>query len=525
MYLDTYGLDFIITEDGPVLLEINSGPSLTVHTYYFNDEKEYYTQSVNRGYFQAMSLINIFNDNEDIEGITIYFEKGENDLQINTIEKTLKEHNIPVEIVDEKPEGKLKHKKGWLKFGKLGCEPNLAKILGDKILTKNIIKDLDIKTPSQTVFKYNEDSRFPNLVKKPVSDSQGKGIRFYKNSKINGEFVKQHVDGDFYESFIESIPLKERLIHKGKGELVSEKLNGDYVYDIRITLALYNKKWYPFFELKRIAEKPLPQKLNEGIVNEYHYSYLTNLSQGSTIGFLEKDLKEQLIEKSIKIMEYITYQKNINKTKNVFWTGGQSSTYRIINLLNSGYTVKPFYLNFPLNGEKGVAERVITINKLYNSLITKYGNKLLPVEYVYEDDINYNISRSIKREFDFLDKKFITLLNYAKQTNDYYEICSPLLGTNKDILSKYLNNFGEHKNHSLDIFKHITFPNYRIDKLNTYVLLFYIGLENFIDQTWDCDNPKQGEVCKKCIKCEERMVKLKNTGLELRSLKDSKDKK
>ena len=81
MYLDTYGLDFIITEEGPVLLEINSGPSLTVHTYYFDDEKEYYTQSVNRGYFQAMSLINIFKDNEDIDGIIIYFEKGENDLQ------------------------------------------------------------------------------------------------------------------------------------------------------------------------------------------------------------------------------------------------------------------------------------------------------------------------------------------------------------------------------------------------------------------------------------------------------------
>ena len=131
----------------------------------------------------------------------------------------------------------------------------------------------------------------------------------------------------------------------------------------------------------------------------------------------------------------------------------------------------------------------------------------------------------MKREFDFLDKKIITLLNYSKQTNDYYEVCSPLLGTDKGILSKYLNNLGEHKNHSLDVFKHITFPNYRIDKLNTYVLLFYIGLENFIDDSWDCDNPNKGKVCKKCKKCNERMVKLKNTGLELRSLKDTKDKK
>jgi len=224
-------------------------------------------------------------------------------------------------------------------------------------------------------------------------------------------------------------------------------------------------------------------------------------------------------------MEYIIDKKNNNTIKNVFWSGGQSSTYRIVNLLNSGYTVKPFYLNFPLNGERGVAERVIAINKLYNSLVIKYGNKLLPVEYVYEDDINYNMSRSLKRELDFLDKKFITLLNYAKQTNDYYEICSPLLGTNKDILSTYVNSYGEHKNHSLEIFKHITFPNYRMDKLNTYVLLFYIGLENFIDNSWDCDIPKQGEVCKKCIKCKERQVKLKNTGLALRAIKDSKDKK
>ena len=92
--------------------------------------------------------------------------------------------------MDEKPERKINYKEGWLKFGKLGSEPNLASILGDKLLTKNIINnsDLGVKTPSISLFKYNKDSRFPNLVKKPISDSQGKGIRFYKNT-MNGSQI------------------------------------------------------------------------------------------------------------------------------------------------------------------------------------------------------------------------------------------------------------------------------------------------------------------------------------------------
>ena len=45
---------------------------------------------------------------------------------------------------------------------------------------------------------------------------------------------------------MECVPLKERLIHNGNGVFKKEKLNGEYVYDIRITIATYNEKWYPF---------------------------------------------------------------------------------------------------------------------------------------------------------------------------------------------------------------------------------------------------------------------------------------
>ena len=71
-----------------------------------------------------------------------------------------------------------------------------------------------------------------------------------------------------------------------------------------------------FFELKRIMEKPLPKKLED---EQYHITiiYLTNLSTGSTIGFLEEDIKEKLLHKSISVMKYITYDKNVGKVKNI----------------------------------------------------------------------------------------------------------------------------------------------------------------------------------------------------------------
>ena len=523
MYLDCYGLDYIITEKGPVLLEVNSGPSLLVYKSYFNNEEEYYKQSVNRGYFQALSLINIVKDNDDIEGVSIYFKKGENDIQTQTIKKTLDENNVCAEIVDATPENKVKHKKGWIRFGKLGARPQLTPILHKKLATKKLIDEsnLNLLTPSVSVFTYEKDSVFPNLVKKPIADSQGKGIRFYKNSKVSGRFGEQKVDDYFYESYIECIPLKEKLVHNGNGRFIKETLNGDYVYDIRITIATYNEKWYPFFELKRIAEYPLPKKLDDGIVTENHYSYLTNLSQGSTISFLEKDLKEKLIDLSISVMKYITYDKNKGKIKNIFWSGGQSTTYRIIELLLSGYIVNPVFLTFPLNGEKGVAERIIVLNKLYKMIqnkLPKHKNKLLPINYVYSDDITFEIPTKDIEKLSFLDKKIIPLINYANQTEDVFEVCLPLLSSNNEKLKSLLNDEGKHVSHNIKSFKKVTFPNIGIDKLNTYILMLNIGYHTIIDQSWDCDNPIKGEICRKCGKCLERQVKLIDTDLKLRFL-------
>ena len=523
MYVDCYGLDYIITEKGPVLLEVNSGPSLLVYPSYFNNDEEYYKQSVNRGYFQAISLVNIVRDNEDIEGISLYFKKGENDIQVQTIKKTLEENSVNVEVIDATPENKIKHKEGWARFGKLGARPDLTPILHKKLVTKKLIDDsnLNLLTPSVSVFTYEKDSVFPNLVEKPIADSQGKGIRFYKNSKVKGRFGKQEVTDHFFESYIECVPLKERLIHNGNGIFKKEKLNGEYVYDIRITIATYNEKWYPFFELKRIAEKPLPKKLEDGLVVENHYSYLTNLSQGSTIGFLEKDIKEKLIHQSISVMKYITYDKNVGKIKNIFWSGGQSSTYRIIELLLSGYVVNPYFLVFPLNGEKGVAERVITLNKLYKIIQDKLPNhkdKLLPINYVYSDDITFEIPTKDKEKLSFLDKKIIPLINYANQTEDVFEVCLPLLSSNNEKLKSLLNDEGKHVSHNIESFKKVTFPNIGIDKLNTYVLMLNIGYHTIIDQSWDCDNPIKGEICGKCGKCLERQVKLIDKELKLKFL-------
>ena len=76
MYIDCYGLDYIVTKEDLFLLEINSGPALMLEENNFVDKEEYKLQSINRGYFQALSIENIFNDNrETIKGITLYFKK------------------------------------------------------------------------------------------------------------------------------------------------------------------------------------------------------------------------------------------------------------------------------------------------------------------------------------------------------------------------------------------------------------------------------------------------------------------
>ena len=81
-----------------------------------------------------------------------------------------------------------------------------------------------------------------------------------------------------------------------------------------------------------------------------------------------------------------------------------------------------------------------------------------------------------------------------------------------------MNDEGKHVSHNIKSFKKVTFPNIGIDKLNTYILMLNIGYHTIIDQSWDCDNPIKGEICRKCGKCLERQVKLIDTDLKLRVL-------
>tara|TARA_Y100000589_G_scaffold327052_1_gene368131 strand:+ start:9662 stop:11242 length:1581 start_codon:yes stop_codon:yes gene_type:complete len=524
MFIDCYGLDYIITKEGPVLLEMNGHPGLIIERHSFTDEEEYILQSKNRGYFQAISILNIVKDNKEIKGIILLFKEDENNIQIETIEKTLKDNGVAVEINTDVESGKVKEKEGWVTFTRLGSPPQISHIVNDKLITKKIIdeSDLNMLTPSVKTFKYDKNSRFPNVVCKPIGGSLGGGVKFFKSSKIQGNYEKGEISGgDFYESYIECIPLKEKIIHLGDGKTQKMKLDDEYVYDIRITVANYNNKWYPFFELKRIAKNPLPKKLNDGVVGKSHFSYLTNLTQGSTIGFLEKELKEELVEKTISVLKYVTNGINNGKVKNVFWSGGQSSTYRVIELLLSGYIVNPFYMAFSLDGERGVAERIIHINKLYNLIqkkISKYKNNLLPINYIYENDITITTTKEYREKMEFLPNKYFHFLNYAIQTNTLFEVCTPLLTSSNEKLKSYINYNGDHNTHDLDLFKKITFPNRSIDKLNTYILMFYKGYHTLIDSTWDCDKPKHSKVCNKCDKCTNRKVNLVNSGLKIRNI-------
>ena len=258
-------------------------------------------------------------------------KKNDNNIQIETIFETLKKNKVPVELLYDNNENSMKYRDGWVRFGRLGAPPKLKTLLEDKVMTKKIVDEcgVSVKTPNLDEFKYNKDSVFPNLVKKPISSSQGVGVRFFKQSELNEKINSVVEDAEskinngkndktFYEPYIECHPLTHIFSHKGNGKFIRKKLDGEYVYDIRVTVATFNTKWYPFFELKRIAKNPLPKKLDYGLILKNYYSYLTNLSQGSTIGFLEKDIKQKLIGYSIDIMKYITYNKNLGKIKNGF---------------------------------------------------------------------------------------------------------------------------------------------------------------------------------------------------------------
>ena len=517
MLIDTYGCDFIITEKGLCLLEINGAPAILLWRHDFPDDKSFELAMEERALSTSLSLKKIWEENNTgKKGIAIVCTKTGKDKvedqfkhpQIHKLKEYLIKYGIPTiiskgnECLDD-----------WIRYERTGKPRWLFRKLNDKSFLKELITNYksNIFIPSEDEFQYEEDDIYPNVVVKPVEGSQGIGIRFKKLPLDSIELEVEDKD-NITQSFIKGTPIEEYKNYKGNGKYGTTPLKGKHLFDVRCTIAVVGKKWYPIFTLMRIARMPLPQQLKNGTLPlEENKRFLTNISQGSIPGYLEENKKEEIIKESLKLTQYVVEGRNKEVVKDLLWSGGHNSTFRLLELLQLGFTVRPIYLLLQETQKSTLLEmetldKILKYIKIYHSDLA---GKILPVKYINYKDINLNKEVEVYcKKHPTLPLKYQSLLNYTYQHGKEIELSvdekSPLSSIIEKDTIFYSRDCKINTNKKeLSFLFNIRFPVIHTHKSNLWYFSYNYGFQDVLSLITYCLSPllPTNLPCGKCDGC------------------------
>ncbi len=212
----------------------------------------------------------------------------------------------------------------------------------------------------------------------------------------------------------------------------------------------------------------------------------------------------------------------MDKAKNVLWTGGWDSTFRVIQLYQRGLTLQPIYVIDP--SRSSTQKEIETIKLLTNQIQLRFKNsdeKILPVKLIKRKDIRSNlylkvIYKLIKRKRR-IGTQYKWLAYLAKQ---YSGLEQGLHKEDRDCLF-YYNELKEitdetgGKNWVIDrkkidflrsqLFKNIRFPLMYISKLEMKSYAEKHGFLDIMNNTWFCHKSNE-KPCGKCGPCKQYVV-------------------
>tara|TARA_Y100000401_G_scaffold117535_1_gene126939 strand:- start:1188 stop:2810 length:1623 start_codon:yes stop_codon:yes gene_type:complete len=530
MLIDSYGCDFIITDEGLCLLEINSGPALYMESTNFNDEKSFLLASEERALTTSKNLKKIWEENgEDKKGIAIIHHDIDHP-QVKMLKEFLESYNIPV-MISTKSLNNKEILDNWMRYEKTGAPTAIFELLSDKMA---LLKELenyegDIKQPSDVIFKNKVYENCPNVVMKPLRGTCGEKIFFLKNLKLTGNIDGIIIKDKFAETFVKSKEVKTIKTYLGDGKYEIKNLENTHLADVRYTIAITNGKWYPLFSVKRVTQSPLPISLNEGRVplNE-NGRFLTNLSKGSTPTYLTPEEDKEILRSAINVTQYIWNKRNEGKIKHILWTGGFDSTFRVMELLQYGFTVQPLYFtNIDVRQNIGhEIEAMIRIKHFINEKYPRYKDKILPTIYVYPHYIKIDPEIEKKCEFikygthlikERMGVQYRNFAHFIKTFGAKIEIGVEIGGRFEKLIKHLIKGksgaahidpslFKTELDHKLDIFKDFIFPVIHMNKFDMWWLAHNGGFVDVLNITWTCwyPNPVTNQPCGKCKMCGER---------------------
>jgi hypothetical protein len=245
-------------------------------------------------------------------------------------------------------------------------------------------------------------------------------------------------------------------------------------------------------------------------------------------------------------INYLLYHPS--KIRYIFWTGGYSSTFILIQaLIIEGYPVQPIYIKcqtlddkFSIQGKQSQQKEIETMSRLRSTILTDYPHlkpMFLPTMYVYSIKKDYDISnkfRQVYKQFSFFSpdvNQFERLARFSIHYDKNIEIGLIKTGTSLDYASSGIrinegtkncqlnnkqellklnnepNNINPIKDYgNLDIFRSFRFPIIHMTKEDIKRLSARQKVVYLLQMTWTCWYPNNiGKPCNKCHQCSKKM--------------------
>lgn len=204
--------------------------------------------------------------------------------------------------------------------------------------------------------------------------------------------------------------------------------------------------------------------------------------------------------------------------KNILWTGGWDSTYRILDLvLNKKETVQPYYiLDYRRKSTEIEIKTMEKIKKMMEEIDSNAKARILDHVMIHIEKIPKNIDLTNNylelKSKAHLGDQYDWLSRYAESTGMRdLELCIHLddkaEGFVRDDVTKveddndFYYRIKKESESQLKIFTYYHFPLLDMTKLEMQKKSKDSGFDNIMENTWFCHFPYKGKACGMCAPC------------------------
>jgi hypothetical protein len=232
--------------------------------------------------------------------------------------------------------------------------------------------------------------------------------------------------------------------------------------------------------------------------------------------------------------------------KNLFWTGGFDSTYRLLQLIQNSSVeeIDIYYLAFNIDNvdyedikRRSIDFEIQTMNLLLNFIDTKkiksfyiFATYTKLIEYSLIFNFNFmkyqsmdRIEISDKNKLRFFDlycnqivlrpiSQWTSITQVLDDLSITAEICLEKGGGIWSKLQGYYEDGILHTENlpCLSAFERYEMPLFDVDREEMVVNSLSYGWNSILEKTWSCWYPKNGQICGNCFACKHRPILLTN---------------